>query len=662
MKAPANGSHAFIAWIYTARETIIYRRRNVAHAKVKSRAESRALDFAHNKDQREDFLLLDRRSFLLSSAATTAFALVSLPVRAAATPAADAMYKMFDSFMDELLDRSPETATGLGLDTGKRAPEKAMLDDRSLAAIAKDKARNADQLARLKTIDRSALAGMDAVNYDVVMYGLQTQDEANRSFDYGTGGAGAPYVISQLTGAYQSIPDFLDSQHSIDTKQDADAYLSRLEAFATAMDQEEDVSRHDAGLGVLPPDFALDKTLDQMTKLRALPPEKSVLVTSIVRRTAEKKIAGDYGADATKIVTEKVYPALDRQIALAKDLRGHATHDAGVWKLPQGDHYYADSLISWTTSSKSPAEIHQIGLDMVAQLSSRADAIMKEQGMTQGTVGERLRAMYQDPKFRYPNTDEGKEKLIADLNAKVAAVQARLPEYFATLPKAKLVIKRVPKYTEEGAPGGYYNQGSLDGKRPGIYYINLRDTAEVPSWTLPTLTYHEGIPGHHLQLSLQQEANLPLIRKISFFSAYIEGWALYAEQLADEMGMYEHDPFGRIGYLHDAMFRGVRLVVDTGLHAMKWSREQAIKYYIDMLGDQDASAATEVERYCVWPGQACAYMLGKITWLAERDRARNELGARFDIRQFHDAGLLSGATPLSVLDSVIGDYIAAKKA
>ena len=261
------------------------------------------------------------------------------------------------------------------------------------------------------------------------------------------------------------------------------------------------------------------------------------------------------------------------------------------------------------------------------------------------------------PDSRYPNTDAGKEKLLRDLNQKVKAVTARLPEWFNTLPRAGLEIRRVPKYTEAGAPGGYYNTPALDGSRPGIYYINLRDTAEVPSWTLPTLTFHEGIPGHHLQLSIQQEVDVPLIRKLSFFSAYIEGWALYSEQLAVEMGMYKNDPYGHIGQLHDAMFRAVRLVVDTGLHSMKWSREKAVKYYVNTLGDQEASATTEVERYCVWPGQACSYMLGKLKILELRDKARQSLGPRFDIRKFHDAVLLNGAVPLSVLSTEVDAFI-----
>ncbi len=351
-------------------------------------------------------------------------------------------------------------------------------------------------------------------------------------------------------------------------------------------------------------------------------------------------------------------PALDRQIALMKGLRATATHDAGVWRLPQGADYYAQSLAQATTTTLSPAEVHRLGLEKVAELSATLDVTLKAQGYATGTVGERLRALYQDPKFRYPNTDEGKEKLLADLNAKVGEITKRLPDYFGNLPKAPLLIKRVPKETEAGAPGGYYNGAALDGSRPGMYYINLRDTAETPSWTLPTLTFHEGIPGHHLQISLAQESNLPIIRRVIGFNAYQEGWALYAEQLADEMGMYDHDPMGRIGYLHDALFRAVRLVVDTGLHDLRWTREQTVTYYVDNLGDQEASAVTEVERYCVEAGQACSYMVGKLTWLRLRAKAQAALGAKFDIRQFHDACLSNGAMPLAVLETVVDQYIA----
>jgi uncharacterized protein (DUF885 family) len=462
--------------------------------------------------------------------------------------------------------------------------------------------------------------------------------------------------------AFHDLPDFLDSQHSIATREDAEAYLARLAAFSTAVDQDGEEARLDQSLGVVPPDFVLDGVLQQLRAFRATPADKSVLVQSLARRTREKKIEGDWEARATRIYADAIQPALDRQVALVETLRASASHDAGVWRLPDGEAYYRASVGVWTTTELSGDEIHRRGTALVSELSARADEAMRAQGLTKGTVGERYRALYDDPKYRYPNTDEGKAKLLADLNLKVAAVQARLPQYFGVLPKAKVEIRRIPAYTESGAPGGYYQGASLDGSRPGAYYINLRDTAEVPSWTLSTLTYHEAIPGHHLQISIAQEAPTPLIRKLVFYSAYAEGWALYAEQLADEMGMYEGDPMGRIGYLHDALFRAVRLVVDSGLHAKRWSREQAVAYYVGAIGDKDAAATTEVDRYCVIPGQACGYMLGKLAWLDARAGARQALGDRFDIRRFHDAGLTSGAVPLDLLPRLVNGYVATQKA
>ena len=601
---------------------------------------------------------LHRRHLL----ATAALAAASPALRVLAATATSPLNAVLDRIMAAQLKRSPETTTTLGLDKGDMAWAKSGLDDRSLAVRASDKADNLKYLAQLRTIDRKGLTGLDAVNYDTVAFQMETQAEGDRAFDYGSGGAGAPYVVSQLTGCYQQLPDFLDSQHAIETKADADAYLARLEAFAAALDQDTEQARHDGAMGVIPPDFAIDKALVQMVALHDQAPDKAVLVQSVARRASEKNIAGDYAGQASAIYTGKVQPALARQIDLMSVFRAKASHDAGVWRLPKGEAYYRASLKQWTTARISPEDVHKTGLELVASLSASLDEQLRKQGYSQGSVGERLRGLYSDPKFRYPDTDEGKAKLIDDLNQKVKIVQARLPDYFKTLPKATVEIRRVPKYIEAGAPGGYYQAGALDGSRPGAYFINLRDTAEVPSWTLPTLTYHEAIPGHHLQLSLQQETDLPLIRKAMWFSGYGEGWALYAEQLADEIGMYADDPMGRIGYLHDACFRAVRLVVDSGIHAKRWSREQAIKYYVDQIGDQEATATTEVERYCVWPGQACSYMVGKLTWLRLRQRAKDQLGAKFDIREFHDAGLLNGATPLTVLDDVIAGYVKAKTA
>jgi len=358
-------------------------------------------------------------------------------------------------------------------------------------------------------------------------------------------------------------------------------------------------------------------------------------------------------------VRDKLYPALDRQIALIKEMQKGASHDAGVWRLPDGEAYYRASLKSWASTDKEPAEIHRLGLEVVADTIAKLDVLMKTQGLTKGSVGQRLKTMFSDPRFIPADTDVAKAKIIADLNTKVRQVRSLLPQWFGTLPKADVEIRRVPKAIEAAQALGYYNGPSLDGKRPGIYWINLRDPKETPIWTLPSVTFHESIPGHHLQISLQQEAGLPLIRKVASFSSYIEGWALYAEQLAVEMGMYSHDPLGEIGQLHDAMWRGIRLVVDSGMHAMKWSREKAVRYFADNAGDPDSAVITEVERYCVWPGQACCYMLGKLEFLRERERAQKALGAKFDIRKFHDAMLLDGAVPLALMPGLADRYIAA---
>jgi uncharacterized protein (DUF885 family) len=595
---------------------------------------------------------LDRRTMILSTGATVALA--TRPLRALSQSSSDSrsLNALFDQFMKDSLDLSPINVTNLGLDTGGRAAQKGELDDGSEAGIEKHKSLIASQYSRLKAFNRASLGAADAISYDVVMYGLRTNDAANKAFQYGAVGAGSPYVLSQLSGSYQSVPSFLDTQHTIESGADADAYLQRLAGFATLMDQEVEVARHDVALGVVPPDFVLSKTLTQMRLLHAPAPERSPLTESVARRTQAHNIPGHHARQAAVIVANKIYPALERQIALVAEMRKTATHDAGVWRLPSGADYYSASVLAQTTTTRKAAEVHQLGLDLVAEHSARIDELMKKQGLTRGTVGERLRAMFVDPGSQYPNTDEAKVTLLADLNARVRSVRAKLPKYFGTLPKAGIEIRRVPKEIEAGAPGGYYNLASLDGKRPGIYWINLRDTRETPKWLLPTLTYHESIPGHHLQLSIQQEAELPLIRKVAEYTAYVEGWALYAEQLAAEIGEYDHDPLGRIGQLHDSMWRAVRLVIDSGIHTMKWSREQSIKYFTATLGDPVTGAISEVERYCVWPGQACCYMLGKLKFLAERERAQKILGPRFDIRKFHDAVLRSGAVPLDLMNGI----------
>jgi uncharacterized protein (DUF885 family) len=614
--------------------------------------------------------VIDRRQFVAGAAGSLVAAFVASSVRqaaaapvaaapAAAQPAADTTARLnalFDVFMDERIAQSPELATVLGLDKGKYAWAKSKLTEDSLAHVHEQKQQNASQLQRLQAFGRGALSGRDLANYETVEFQMETFARSG-PFDYGN--LGRPYVVSQLTGAYQSVPTFLDRQHQIANKEDADAYLARLRAFAVVLDQETERVHHDAGLKVVPPDFIIDRTLEQMRTLRSASPAESILSTSVARRTQKLGIPGDYGADAAHIVAAEVYPALERQAKALTELRSSATHDAGVGRLPEGSAFYEVALRQATTTDMTPQEVHQLGLEQAKDLSARMDALLRAQGKSSGTVSERAEALAKDPQYLYPNTDAGRQQILDYCNGLIKSLQPHLPQYFRVLPKAPVEIRRVPDYIEAGAPGGYYQIPALDGSRPGAFYINLRDTSEWSRWKLPTLVYHESEPGHHFQLALVLEIpSLPLIRKAGGgFSANTEGWALYAEQLVDEMGLYDSDPLGRLGMLQSELFRAGRCVVDTGIHANGWSRERAIDYMVETTGDNRSAMTTEVERYCTWPGQATSYKVGQTRWLKLRSEARRRLRAKFDIRDFHDVGLTAAPMPLSVLDNIIDEWL-----
>jgi uncharacterized protein (DUF885 family) len=421
----------------------------------------------------------------------------------------------------------------------------------------------------------------------------------------------------------------------------------------------------DAGNGMIPPDFCIDGALTQLRGFAQTAPGQTVLVTSLAQRlpNVTEIPEGDRAAFLTRaetIVRDEVLPAYQRQIDALSAIRPQAVHDAGIMHRPQGVEMYAAALRGYTTTTMTADEIHDMGVEIVNSVNAQMDAILRGEGMTQGSVAERVQALNQRPDQLYPNTDPGRARLLGDLNTKVQAMRARMPEMFGRMAEAPLEIVRVPAYIEAGAPGGYYQPPALDGSRPSAYYINLRNTAETPRYSLPTLTYHEGIPGHHWQIAIQQESEgLPFFRSaLSFFGAFIEGWGLYAEQLADEMGVYESDPFGRIGYLQSAAFRASRLVVDTGIHAKGWSREQAIQSMSEATGNPADSTVTEIERYCVIPGQACSYMVGREAINRMRTNAQGALGAAFDFRGFHDTLLVNGSTPLTVTEQLVQDWVA----
>ena len=604
--------------------------------------------------------MLNRRELLSSAAVTVAVS--ALPWAAFADPAPDAkLTALFDRFFQESLRRNPEGATLLGLDTGANADLRGKLRDDSATGIAASKALNAHELRELKAFDASSLSPADKLNYDTVLY---TRESSARiaAFDFGGSAFGpSPYAVSQLTGAYQSIPDFLDTKHRIENAADADAYLSRLEAFAGQLDDNTERMRHDGGLGIVPPDYILDLTLAQLSRTLQ-PADQSLLVTSIARRASVKGLDASYATKAAAVYNDKIAPALQRQIDQAKKMREHAVHDAGLWQFKQGEEFYTVALQGTTTTSLSPDEVHKFGLDQAAEIGAKIDALLKAQGLTQGTVGERIAALSKEPQYLYPDTDAGKVDIIAYCNKRLAEIRPKLPTVFARVPDYAFEVRRVPMATELGAASAFSQQPALDGSRPGIVYFNLHDANEWPRFTLSTTVFHEGLPGHQLEGGLAlSNKSLPLIRKAIGFSGYAEGWALYAEQLADEIGMYDDDPVGRIGYLKMQMFRAGRCVVDTGMHHMKWSKEQAVAYFVALDGDPEGFATREVERYTVQPGQACSYKLGHSVFVRGRERAKTTLGAHYDIKNYHDAVLNCGRVPLDILEGVIDGYIKTAK-
>ena len=613
---------------------------------------------------------LARRDFLSGAAAiglTACAANDPIAIAAQAKGTSGVSSDLLNQFAEQILAEYPENATSLGIDTGARATLKHRLTDRSAAGRTRHAAAARARLAVLGAADLSDLNAPGALDAAVARAAHEISVEGYR-FPYGDvinldnnlGYRNTPYVVNQLSGAFVEIPDFLDSRHPVNNAEDAEAYADRVDAYALALDGETERLAYDRGLGVVAPDFLLDKTIRMITDGAAQKADEAGLVTSLAKSTAKAGLSGAIVGRVRSSVAERVLPALARQAEELKRHRAVANGNPGVWDLPEGEAYYRWALKAGTTSSLSPQEIHQLGREQIRAIQARMETILTKRGLTSGSVGARVAALGKDPSQLYPNTAAGREQLLAYLNERTADIRARLPRAFATLVPGKLIIKRVPLELEASAPGGYASAGSIDGSVPGQYYINLRNTAEWPKFSLPTLTYHEGIPGHIWQGEYSNRA--ALIRSLLAFNAYSEGWALYAEQLADELGVYDDDPIGALGYLQSMNFRACRLVVDTGLHALRWGREQAIDFFVTNNGDDRASVETEVDRYCAWPGQASGYKVGHLEINRLRDKAQKALGPRYDLRTFNDAVVKGGAVPLTLLEAVIDAYIAGRRA
>ncbi|WP_380874160.1 hypothetical protein ACFB49_46120 [Sphingomonas sp. DBB INV C78] len=602
--------------------------------------------------------MIDRRRFLEASAAGALFGVAGAPQFAFAQGSADAALEaLLQRHAEAYLHRSPEEATSNNYDVGANANLRALLDDRSLAARASDRAAIAQALADLKRIDRAALGQRAALDYDVAAFVYETLADLLGRYGYVDGNLRpSPYVVSQMNGAYYWLPDFIGGRHPIDTKADAEAWLLRVAALATALDQETDRIRHDAGIGIIPPTFVIQKTIAQIKGLRDGAPLQSALIAPALAKITAKGF-GDYGARAEKIFRTRIAPALSRQIAALEAVAPKAVDTAGVWRLPDGDAYYAASVRSNTTADIAPGELHKVGLAQCQQLIAEIDTLLKAQGLNQGSVGQRIAALNVDPRFKVSDDDAGRAKLIALAESSLKDVTSRLPQAFGNTSLNPIVVRRIPPAIEAGAPGAFYSEGAPG--QPGVYSLNLKDPGEHATWRLPTLTHHEGIPGHHFQYSVLAHApEMPLFRKMVRFSAYTEGWALYAQQVADELGVYENNPFGRIGYLQSELFRAARIVVDTGIHHERWTKDQAVKWMVENAGEQPIATEREVTRYAVYPGQACSFKVGANRIVAAREAARKAMGAGFDVRKFHDLVLESGPVPLAVLEKAVAAWAA----
>jgi uncharacterized protein (DUF885 family) len=585
----------------------------------------------------------------------------------------------FDELIAELTTEwfraSPEAATYWGVsEEVAGGPYNARLDPRGPEAGDAMRDLVASMAARLEAVNPSSLDEERRLTRQVLIAQFEASLDAGEAMaGYGEvfpGSYTVTYPVTQLSGIHSDLPTMMQSQHPMMSAADAAAYVARLEQFASAFDGVIAQVRGDAAAGAVPPDFVVAGAIETTESFLAPTPEENPLYTTFVDRLAEiepalaASDAESLSAQALAAMSDVVYPAYARLVAALEELLPRATHDAGIWKQPNGAAAYQALIRLHADSDLSPDEIHQIGLDEVARIHAEMDAILDAQGMTEGSVGERMTALGEDPRYLYANDDDGRAELLADLNARLDEVMALAPQWFATVPTQGMEVRRIPEFREASAAGGYGQTPSVDGSRPGVFWINLRNTATLPSYSLPTLTFHEAAPGHLFQSGIAVgQAESPILRTmVAGTNAYAEGWALYSERLAVEMGVYEDDPLGDLGRLQDELHRAIRLVVDTGMHAKRWSREEALAYMLDNEGYEPSSAEAEIERYAAWPAQALGYKMGMLKVLELRARAEAELGEAFDLRAFHDVLLLDGGLPMPVLEQRVDAWIAARRA
>jgi uncharacterized protein (DUF885 family) len=588
--------------------------------------------------------------------------------KAAVTPEAIAqtskdLNAYLDTEYEKSLQLSPESLTGQG-----RKDQYDKLDDRSDAGADKELAWRRQSVADMKArFDPAKLDEEAQTSFEVWAYKLDQDELANQFRRY-------PYLAGELGGDHTGLPQFLITQHRVDEKKDMEAYIARVGLIATALDQDIAGAKESAALGIHMPRFMYPKAEDEAKKVITGAPfdkgKDSALFADgkgkIATLLKDKKItdaeAKDLTAALAKAMTDSMKPGYTRYIDWLKSDVANTTPDAkGVGALPDGAAWYNAALKLRTTTDMTADEIHQLGLSEVARIQKEMEAV-KDKTDFKGSLQDFFKFMRTSKQFYLPNTDAGREKYLQMARDDLDKMQAKLPEYFGILPKAKLEVRRVEAFRE--VPGGaqHYESATPDGSRPGIFYVHLADMNAEPTYQLANIAYHEGLPGHHLQISIMQElTGLPKFRTQSFYTAYTEGWGLYSEALAKEMG-FDSDPYDDFGRLSGEIWRAIRLVLDTGIHSKGWTEEQAVKYFMDNSAQPETAIRSEVRRYFTSPGQATCYKIGMIRIQKLRDEAKAALGDKFDIRKFHDTILGGGALPLPVLDARVHRWIEREKA
>ena len=599
-----------------------------------------------------DKITLTRRNALKGAAGASLIAMLpACRMQAAPDLSPD---EMLDKVAYNLLAHEPERATGLGVDTGDYASLRSQLTDKSPDGQAAYAAQLEADLEDIRAYPRDGMTADQLTGFDVVESAYSTALEGF-ALPYGDVAVGSwrntPYVVIQNVGSYIDMPRFMDFSHPMNEPSDVDAYAARIESFPEQLDGELARIQQARSHGLIPPDFLLDKAITQMEQ--AVASAETTYLGPLVRsevETAQTQIEPVRG-----LVTDGVIPALQRQLDELNSMRTQAGSDAGMWAQPDGDEWYAWSLKASTTTDMTPDQIHEQGLAELDDLHGRMDPILKEIGYTQGSVGERMQALSEDPRYKFAPGDPGREEIFAFIDERIDWIKAQMPRAFNTLVDPNMEVRRIPVGEELGAPGAYGGAGSKDGTIPGRFWINLRTTDLHRKYDLPDLTFHESIPGHVWEGEYSNR--LPLIRSILAFGAFSEGWALYGEQLADELGAYDEFKVGRLGYLQSLAFRACRLVVDTGLHAKRWTREEARRFFVERNGSKEEEVASEVDRYCSWAGQACSYKIGHSEIVRQRSRAQTTLGDAYDFKAFNDAVILGGNAPLDVLAKNVDRFI-----